>query len=143
MARLDPARIDALPHTADMPSEFIMMRAHRSSYDHAIRAAGAKIVDVGVNDRTLNAGIRGTDTWEIENAISEKTAGFAFMANSHNLRELEVWARLAQKYSLPVLVDAAPWLPPVENLRRFCDAGASLVAFSGGKAIRGPQASGI
>jgi L-seryl-tRNA(Ser) seleniumtransferase len=44
---------------------------------------------------------------------------------------------------VPVLVDAAAQLPPAANLRDFLAQGASLVAFSGGKAIGGPQASGI
>ena len=44
---------------------------------------------------------------------------------------------------MPVLVDAAAQLPPRANLRRFLSEGADLVAFSGGKAIGGPQASGI
>jgi hypothetical protein len=43
----------------------------------------------------------------------------------------------------PSLVDAAAQLPPAANLRRFLAAGADLVAFSGGKAIGGPQGSGI
>jgi len=42
-----------------------------------------------------------------------------------------------------VIVDAAAELPPADNLRRFIAAGADLVAFSGGKAIMGPQTSGI
>ena len=50
---------------------------------------------------------------------------------------------IAHRHDLPVIVDAAAALPPVENLRRFIAAGASLVAYSGGKAIGGPQASGI
>ena len=48
-----------------------------------------------------------------------------------------------QGESIPVIVDAAAQLPPKSNLRRFFDLGADLVAFSGGKAIGGPQASGI
>jgi L-seryl-tRNA(Ser) seleniumtransferase len=40
-------------------------------------------------------------------------------------------------------VDAAGARPPAANLRRFIAVGADLVAFSGGKAIGGPQASGI
>mgnify|MGYP003315419143 FL=1 len=44
---------------------------------------------------------------------------------------------------MPVLVDAAAQLPPVTNLRRFVDEGADLVAFSGGKALGGPQGSGM
>jgi L-seryl-tRNA(Ser) seleniumtransferase len=51
--------------------------------------------------------------------------------------------RVAHAAGLPVLVDAAAQLPPAANLRRFVEAGADLVCFSGGKAIGGPQASGI
>lgn len=50
---------------------------------------------------------------------------------------------MAREHGLPLLVDAAAQLPPVDNLRRFLEQGADLVAFSGGKAIGGPQASGI
>ena len=50
---------------------------------------------------------------------------------------------VAHAAGVPVLVDAAAQLPPADNLRRFIAAGADLVAFSGGKAIGGPQASGI
>jgi L-seryl-tRNA(Ser) seleniumtransferase len=42
-----------------------------------------------------------------------------------------------------VLVDAAGQLPPRSNLRDILATGADLVCFSGGKAIRGPQATGI
>ena len=50
---------------------------------------------------------------------------------------------VAHARGLPVLVDAAGELPPRSNLRDIVAAGADLVAFSGGKAIRGPQATGI
>lgn len=143
LAGLDAARMDRLPDTEGMPDEVVMPRLHRSSYDHAIRAAGAKIREFGVNDRALNAGIRCLDGWEIESAITEKTAALAFMASPHNISDLEMMVEISDRHDLPVIVDAAPWLPPVENLRKFIDAGASLVAFSGGKAIRGPQGTGV
>jgi L-seryl-tRNA(Ser) seleniumtransferase len=44
---------------------------------------------------------------------------------------------------IPVVVDAAAQLPPVENLWRFTQMGAALVVFSGGKDLRGPQSSGL
>jgi L-seryl-tRNA(Ser) seleniumtransferase len=52
-------------------------------------------------------------------------------------------AAAAHARGVPVLVDAAAQLPPADNLHRFLEEGADLVAFSGGKAIGGPQASGI
>ena len=48
-----------------------------------------------------------------------------------------------KKHNIPVIVDAAGSVPPIDNLKRFVSAGADLVSFSGGKAIRGPQNSGI
>jgi L-seryl-tRNA(Ser) seleniumtransferase len=42
-----------------------------------------------------------------------------------------------------VILDAAAELPPVENLTRFISMGADMVAFSGGKGVRGPQSTGI
>jgi L-seryl-tRNA(Ser) seleniumtransferase len=51
--------------------------------------------------------------------------------------------RVAHLHDVAVLVDAAAQLPPASNLRRFLAEGADLVAFSGGKAIGGPQGSGI
>jgi L-seryl-tRNA(Ser) seleniumtransferase len=59
------------------------------------------------------------------------------------LRALPDVARVAQQAGVPVLVDAAAQLPPASNLRRFIEEGADLVCFSGGKAIGGPQSSGI
>jgi L-seryl-tRNA(Ser) seleniumtransferase len=52
-------------------------------------------------------------------------------------------AEVAHRHGLPAIVDAAAALPPRANLRRFIAEGADLVAFSGGKAIGGPQGSGL
>jgi seryl-tRNA(Sec) selenium transferase len=60
-----------------------------------------------------------------------------------NVTDLAVVVSTCTKHQIPVIVDAAAQLPPKSNLRRFFDMGADLVAFSGGKAIGGPQASGI
>ena len=51
--------------------------------------------------------------------------------------------KMAKIHNIPVIVDAAGSVPPIDNLKRFVSAGADLVAFSGGKAIRGPQNTGI
>ena len=42
-----------------------------------------------------------------------------------------------------MVVDAASMLPPRENLKKFLADGADMIAFSGGKGIRGPQGTGI
>ena len=58
-----------LPDTRDMPNEIVMIRTHRNAYDHALRAAGATIIDIGHNDRGTGAGVRGIEAWEIEAAL--------------------------------------------------------------------------
>ncbi len=143
LAGYDIARMARLPDTRDMPNEIVMIRTHRNAYDHALRAAGAAIVDIGHNDRGTGAGVRGIEAWEIAAALGPRTAAFAFSATPDTKHDLPAVAAACRKHGVPVIVDAAAQLPPVANLRAFIAAGADLVAFSGGKAIGGPQASGI
>jgi D-glucosaminate-6-phosphate ammonia-lyase len=140
---LDPARMNAMPEVADGRREFIVVRSQRNMYDRALRVAGGRIVEVGIADRYSGAGVRDATAWEIEAAIGPHTAAICWLAQPTSLPPLPEVARVAREHGLPVLVDAAAQLPPRENLRRFLDEGADLVAFSGGKAIGGPQASGI
>ena len=143
MTRWDIAKMAALPQTEGFANEILLPRTHFTGYAHALRAAGARIVDIGHNDRGTGAGVRGLEPWEIESAITPGTAAFAFSANALNLADLPVVVQACKAKSIPVIVDAAAQLPPKSNLRRFFDLGADLVAFSGGKAIGGPQASGV
>ncbi len=139
----DVAKMERLPDTAGMPNEVIMYRAHRNAYDHAVRAAGAKIVEVGLNDRGAGAGVRELEPWEIEAAITPNTVAIVYTVTPTGQPPLKDVTDVARKNNIPVIVDAAAQLPPKENLKAFIAAGASLVAFSGGKAIHGPQGTGI
>jgi D-glucosaminate-6-phosphate ammonia-lyase len=143
MTRWDIARMAALPHADGFPNEIILPRTHYTSYAHALRASGARIVDIGHNDRGTGAGVRGIEAWEIEAAITPLTAAFAFAANPGNAADLATVVSVCKARDIPVIVDAAAQLPPKSNLKNFFEVGADLVAFSGGKAIGGPQASGI
>lgn len=141
LAGLDPARMDQLPDTSDLPNEIVMQKAHRNNYDHALRLAGARIVEAGYLGYP---GAGGTFAWQIEAAITDRTVALAHpIMHSPGTVPISDVIALAHRRGLPVIVDAAAALPPVENLRRFIEAGADLVTFSGGKAIGGPQASGI
>ncbi len=88
LAGWDVNRMAALPDTRAMPNRILMARTHRNSYDHAIRLAGATIVDIGHNDRGTGAGVRGLEPWEIEAAIDANTAAFLFVATSETLADL-------------------------------------------------------
>lgn len=143
MTRWDLARMAALPHTDGFPNEILLPRTHYTQYAHALRASGARLVDIGHNDRGTGAGVRGLEAWEIEAAITPRTAALAFAVNPANAAELPTVAAVCKPKNIPVIVDAAAQLPPKSNLKRFLELGADLVAFSGGKAVGGPQASGI
>ena len=136
LARLDVNRMNRLPDTTGIPDEFLAHRAHRNDYDHAVRAAGAKFVEIGFTYYTF--------PYEVESAITPRTAALYYEAGAnHGVLPLEEYAAIAHRHGLPVLVDAAPEMPPAFNLRSFIAAGADLVAFSGGKHLQGPQATGI
>ena len=140
---LNPDRMNRLPDTSGMKSEVIMARSHRNFYDHAVRSVGIRLVEVGIADRFSGAGVRDTEPWEIAAAITEQTAAICYVAYAHTEPSLPEVVAVAHEAGVPVIVDAAGQLPPASNLQRFIAEGADLVAFSGGKALRGPQSSGI
>ena len=129
------------PTPTGWPAEIIVQRGHRNAYDRAFRTAGARIVEVGY---PWIEGVGLTYEWQLEAAFSERTVavGHLALAEATACRSRRV-CELAAAHGVPVIVDAAAELPPSSNLRRFIDEGAALVVFSGGKAIRGPQGSGI
>jgi L-seryl-tRNA(Ser) seleniumtransferase len=142
LARWDLRRMEQLPH-CDFPCEFVVAREQRNGYDHAVRAAGAKLIEVGMHEIVAGAGVRRAETWEFAAAFNPQTAGILYVYDAHARPALAELVAKAHEHHLPVLVDAAGELPPRSNLRNIIATGADLVVFSGGKAIRGPQATGI
>jgi D-glucosaminate-6-phosphate ammonia-lyase len=141
VAGLDVAKMDRLPDTTGLKDEVVVQRGHRNAYDHAIRAVGVTLVEVGYLGYP---GAGGTWGWQVEAAIGERTAAVACpILDTPGTLPLPEVAAIAHARGVPVIVDAAAELPPRSNLRRFIAEGADLVTFSGGKAIGGPQASGI
>lgn len=134
----DPARIHRLPNSDGMANEVIIHRVHRINYDIMFRAAGGKLIEIGMP--------RGTDTWELANAINEKTACIAYVespSTAFGALPFEAVVEIAHQHNVPVIVDAASTLPPLDHLRSWTRLGADLVIYSGGKGIRGPQDSGL
>jgi D-glucosaminate-6-phosphate ammonia-lyase len=129
----DPAKMNQLPDLTGMKSEIIIQKAHRNSYDHAFRMVGVKLVDV-------------TTAEEVRRAINEKTAALAMVLSHNSLGhkvELGEMISLAHAAKLPLILDSAAEVPPAANLKKFVSMGTDLVAFSGGKNLRGPQCSGL
>ncbi len=136
LAGSDTAKIRRLPDLTGMKSEVIIQKIHRNGYDHAIRAAGVKIVEVESKEQLVNA-------------ANERTAMLYFLGGSSGDWEyetpvsLEECLAIGRKAGFPVMVDAANMLPPWDNIRKLGALGTDLICISGGKHMRGPQCSGI
>ena len=124
--------------------EIIMFAAHRNPYDWSIRQLGVKLKEVGYPN-TMHM----STADDLKNAINKKTAGIFFMYSNRGGwiaeggLDLESTLKVAAEKGIPVIVDAAAQVPPVENLWKITQMGATAVLFSGGKDLRGPQSSGL
>ncbi|MYE27410.1 MAG: aminotransferase class V-fold PLP-dependent enzyme [Chloroflexi bacterium] len=136
----DPAAIHQLPDTDGLKNEVVIHKAHSNNYNRMFRLAGAKVKEVGY-------GAHRTLPWQLESALDERTAAIVYVVAqflvSQTALPLPEVLRIARAKGVPVIVDAANELPPVENLRKFIEMGADLVIFSGGKDLQGPQPSGF
>jgi len=124
--------IRRLPDLTGMKSEVIIQRRHRYAFDQQIRATGVKLVEVDSRD-------------DLRRAVNEKTALMFFTNYLNGAGQIKVdeFVKLAQEYHIPSFNDAAADTPPVSRLWEYNQMGYDMVAFSGGKAIRGPQCAGL
>jgi len=122
----DPKKIWQLPDVTGLKHEVIMVGG-RSAFDSAIRLVGAKLVLVEKPD-------------DIANAISANTA----MVYTTDLGDkLAREAAIAKDHGIPLLLDDAAGIPPIDNIKLYAKMKLDLYTFSGGKGLRGPQCSGV
>jgi uncharacterized pyridoxal phosphate-dependent enzyme len=139
----DPERMNRLPFTDGMKNEVVVQKLHRTGWTRQCEAAGARLVEVEYKD-------------ELQRAIGGHTAMIYFLVADKHFGQyrdqadapggkvsLEECIAIAKSTRVPLLVDAAAELPPPENLSSYTKQGADLVAFSGGKGLRGPQNAGL
>jgi uncharacterized pyridoxal phosphate-dependent enzyme len=129
---MDPKKVKQLPNTEGMKNEVIIQESHTIGYAQALTNVGAKVVKI----KTAR---------DLEKAINKNTAMLWFL-NAHTDQGAIKWEEfiaLGKKYNIPTFIDCAADVPPVENLFKFTKMGFDLVAFSGGKGIRGPQSAGL
>jgi L-seryl-tRNA(Ser) seleniumtransferase len=129
---LEP-RMRAIPDVSDFPrNEVIIQKSHRYPFDHQIRQTGAKLVEVETREEMIAA-------------INPKTIAIHFtniLSDRGQVSGPETVA-IAKEHGLYTFNDAAADVPPVSRLWEYPALGFDMVAFSGGKDIRGPQAAGI
>ena len=121
-----------MPNLTGFPKDEVIIPKHsRNVYDAAVRAVGVRVVEVSTTD-------------ELDAAFGPRTAMVYILAGPEadksplNTRAV---AQLARQKRVPVLVDAAAEILTVPNVH--LENGATLVAYSGGKCIRGPQSAGL
>ena len=133
IAGTDPEKIWQLPDTMGLKNQVIMWGG-RSIFDSALRLVGGKPVVV----RSLDA---------LRCSINDKTAmlctGYSADPDPVDPPPLREMVSICKSAGVPVFVDAAGGIPPIDNIRRYARMGVDLYGFSGGKGLRGPQASGL
>jgi seryl-tRNA(Sec) selenium transferase len=127
----NPEKLVRIPHlTGFDKTEVIIPRTSRNVYDAAVRNIGVTIITVDTPE-------------ELENAINPKTAMIYMLSDDPRPGPLplSVVASIAQPRQIPILVDAAAEILTIPNVH--LKQGATVVAYSGGKAICGPQCAGV
>src|SRR5690242_8045024 len=125
----NPEKLLRIPDLAGLDkTEVVAPRSARSVYDHAIRNIGVKMITVETAE-------------ELERALSPRTAMIYLSAGGSGPLALENVAPMAKPRGIPILVDAAAEVLTIPNVH--LQRGATVVAYSGGKAICGPQCAGL
>ena len=126
VAGSDPQNIWQLPDTLGLRHE-VIMAGGRSAFDSALRLAGGKLVLAFSPE-------------EIERAINDKTA---LIYTTHLGDRLQKELAIAKAHRVPLLLDDAAGIPPIDNIKLYARMGIDLYTFSGGKGLCGPQCSGV
>ena len=132
MVRDDLAAIDRLPDTTGLKNEVIIQKAHHCGYEPQIKIAGARLVWVETRA-------------ELDGRITPRTAMMFFLNRYEPLGQIkrDEWIKVGKERAVPLFNDAAADVPPAGRLSEYFHQGFDLVAFSGGKALRGPQSAGL
>ena len=128
----DPRALDRLPDTEGLKNEVIIQKAHHSGYEPQIKVAGARVGWVETRA-------------ELDRAITPRTAMMFFLNRYEPLGQIkrDEWIKVGKERGVALFNDAAADVPPAGRFAEYVRQGFDLVAFSGGKAIRGPQSSGL
>jgi D-glucosaminate-6-phosphate ammonia-lyase len=136
IAGSDRDKMERLPDVCGMRHEVVIQKGLRSKYDRCVTVPGAKLVEVGDES--------GARPEQIESAIGEETAAIHYLAPSRGagVVPLEEVIDIGQRHGIPIIVDAAGQVYPVENMRKYPAMGADLVCF-GAKYFGAPNSTGV
>ncbi len=126
----DPELSQAFPYTRKK-SQVIIPKHSRNPYDFGVRMTGMEIVEVGTAE-------------ELQEKLTDKVAMIYILSSPAAEKgplSIPSICAVAKTKGVPVFVDAAAEEPISPNIH--IKNGASLVGYSGGKCMRGPQAAGL
>ena len=138
MAGDDNAKIQQLPDTTGMKNEILIQARQRYWYDRCLELAGAKLVMFGTE--------QGTSREDLEKAIGPNTAAVHYYAVAQEpdpqALSLEDTIEIAHAKSVPVLVDAAGQIYPLDLFGSFVRKGADFQC-TAAKYMSSPQSTGL
>ena len=138
MAGDDDDSIQRLPDTTGMKNEILIQRRQRYWYDRCIEASGARLVEFGSTE--------GTTRRDLENAIGPNTAAVHYYAVEQSpdprALSLEDTIEVSHASGVPVLVDAAGQIYPLENFGKYVRMGADFQCIAA-KYMGAPHSSGL
>ena len=136
MSGSDPQKMEQLPDTAGIKHRILIQKKQRYHYDRVLTIFGAKLIEVGDEN--------GTTAAQLEAAISDQTAAIHYFAPGGQAGVLspEEVVRIAHANGIPVIVDAASQVYPLETMRKYPDMGADLIGY-GAKYIGSCHSTGI
>src|SRR2546421_7923189 len=137
IAGADPEKMARLPDTTGMANNVLIQAGHRYHYERAVTVPGGRLVEVGDAHATSAA--------QLEAALGQNVAAVLFPAHldgKPGTLSLAEVIDVAHAKGVPVVVDAAGRVYPLDKFRSYARNGADLVAF-GAKYIGALNASGI
>ena len=131
IAGTNPERMQRIPKLEGLKNEVIIPKHSRNVYDHAVRMPGIDVIEVNTAE-------------ELESSINPRTALIMIMSSPRaedGPLSTENICKVARRRGVPVIVDAAAEILTIPN--KHLGRGANMVAYSGGKCLRGPQCAGL
>tara|TARA_B100001123_G_scaffold430295_1_gene549996 strand:- start:7454 stop:8662 length:1209 start_codon:yes stop_codon:yes gene_type:complete len=146
----DPDRIRSLPNSLGYPNEIVIAPGHGGIWESTFRAAGARLIHARSEphySEKRQSRFLATDVSAVADEINEQTCALAAIISWETVPDaaptIEDLVTVARLHGLPLIVDASAQIPPLAAIKDLLDMGVTLVSVSGGKALRGPNDTGL